>query len=69
MKNNSSAYDLFVEKPLSQFWVSMQRSYAKISMAALSLPPLSPLTYVNMDFLQLFKSKGKRGINLMCKIT
>ena len=41
MRNDSSAYDLFVEKPLSQFWVSMQRSYAKICMAA--LPPLSPL--------------------------
>ena len=34
MRNDSSAYDLFEGKPLSQFWVSMQRSYAKISMAA-----------------------------------
>ena len=32
MRNDSSAHDLFVEKPLSQFWVSIQPSYAKINM-------------------------------------
>ena len=26
MRNNSSAYNLFVENPLSQFWVSIQWS-------------------------------------------
>ena len=70
MRNNSSAYNLFVENTLSQFWVSIQWSYAKISMVAFKvLTPLSPLTYVNVDFLHLFKSKRNRRMNLMCKIT
>ena len=70
MRNNSSAYNLFVENPLFQFWVSIQWSYAKISMVAFKvITPLSPLTYMNVDFLHLFKSKRNRGINLMCKIT
>ena len=37
MRNDFSAYNLFVEKSLSQFWVSMQWSYAKISMAAFKI--------------------------------
>ena len=69
MRNDFSAYDLFLEKPLSQFWVSVQRSYTKISMAAFKIITSFVSTYVNVDFLHLFKSKRKRGINLMCKIT
>ena len=46
MRNDFSAYDLFVKKPRSQFWVSMQRSYAKISMAAFKIITPFVFTYL-----------------------
>ena len=32
MRNDSFGYNLLLEKPLSQFWVSKQRSYVKIRL-------------------------------------
>ena len=37
MRNDSSARELFLEKSLSQFWVSMQLSYPKTGRAALKI--------------------------------
>ena len=60
MRNDSSAYDLFVEKPLSQFWVSMQRSYAKISMAVFKIITHSVSTYLcERGFSTLLQIKTK----------
>ena len=69
IKNNSSAYDLFVKKPLNFGFLCNGHMQKLIWVHLKSLPALSPLTYVNVDFLHLFKSKQKRGINLMFKIT
>ena len=51
IKNDSSAYGFFLEKPLSQFWVSMQWSYAKINVAAFKVINFFVSTYVNVGFL------------------
>ena len=60
MRNDSSAHDLFVEKPLSQFCVSMQRSYAKISMAALKIITPFVFTYLcERGFSTLLQIKTK----------
>ena len=60
MRNDSSAYDFFDQRPLSQFGFlrkdHMQRS---VRLDIKSLSSLSSLTYVNVDFLHLFKSKRK----------
>ena len=52
MRNDSSAYDLFNQKPLSQFWVSMQWSYAKISMTAFKI-----ITLFVQDHMRLAVSR------------
>ena len=60
MRNNFSAHDRFIEKPLSQFWFSMQRSYAKISMAALKIITHFVSTYLcERGFFTLLQIKTK----------
>ena len=60
MRNDSSAYDLFDQKPLSQFQVSMQWSYAKISMAAVKIFTLFVSTYLcERGFSTLVQIKAK----------
>ena len=53
MRKDSSAYDLFDQKPLSQFWVSMQWSYAKISMTAFKIITLFCLHLCERGFFTL----------------
>ena len=70
MRNDSSARELFLEKSLSQFWVSMQLSYPKISRAALKIVVPFVSTYLcERGFSTLVQIKRKQETNLMCKIT
>ena len=67
MRNDSSAYDLFVEKPLSQFWVFMQRSYAKISMAAFKIITPFVSTYLcerGFSTLVQIKTKARNKLDV-----
>ena len=67
MRNDLSAYDLFVEKPLSQFWVSMQRSYAKISMAAFKIITSFVSTYLcerRFSTLVQIKTKARNKLDV-----
>ena len=60
MRNEYPAFDLFVEKPLSQFWISMQRLYAKISMAAFkSINPFVSTYFCECGFSTLVQIKTK----------
>ena len=60
MKNDSSAHDLFAEKPLAEFWVSVQRLYAKISMAAFKIiTPFVSIYLYERRFFTLVQIKTK----------
>ena len=60
MRNDSSARELFLEKSLSQFWVSMQLSYPKISRAALKIVVPFVSTYLcEHGFSTLVQIKAK----------
>ena len=67
MRNDFSAYNLFDQKPLSQFWVSMQWSYAKISMAAFKIITLFVSTYLCesgfFTFVQI-KTKARNKLDV-----
>ena len=54
-------------KNLSQFWVSMQWSFAKISMVAFKIITPFVSTYLcERGFSTLVQIKQKQGINLIC---
>ena len=67
MGNDSSAHDLFLEKPLLHFGFSAMVIYKDQWLHLKSLSFLSPLTYLKVDFLHLFKSRQKQETKLMCK--
>ena len=67
MRNDFSAYYLFVEKPLPQFWVSMQHSHAKISMAAFKIITPFVSTYLcerGFSTLVQIKMKGRNKLDV-----
>ena len=60
MRNDSSVRELFLEKSLSQFWVSMQLSYPKISRAVLKIVVSFVSTYLcERGFFTLAQIKMK----------
>ena len=67
MRTDSSAYDLFLEKPLTQFWVSMQWPYAKISMAAFKIITAFVSTYLcerGFSTLVQIKTKARNKLDM-----
>jgi len=67
MRNNSSTRELFLDMSLSQFWVSMQLSYPKISRAALKIVVAFVSTYLcERGFSMLVQIKTKAR-NKLCE--
>ena len=67
MRNDSSARELFLEKSLSQFWVSMQLPYPKISRAALKIVVPFVSTYLcerGFSTLVQIKTKARNKLDV-----
>ena len=67
MRNDSSTHDLFVKKPFTQFWVSMQPLYVKICMAALKIITPFVSTYLcerGFSTLVQIKTKARNKLNV-----